>query len=77
MGVSLGLSLFSTVFLFSLLIFFHLLSFFLLLLIEVGFNLRKDVPKFLKQDGDLDAIWRLGGVEVDVGFGCHGYGFEM
>ena len=42
----------------------------------MGLNSGKNVPKFLKQDGDLDAIWRLGGVQVDVGFGCHGHGLR-
>lgn len=33
-------------------------------------------PKLLEQDGDLDAVGRLGRVEVDVGLvGGHGFGY--
>ena len=33
--------------------------------------MRRDVPEFLKRDGDLPSIRRAGGVEVDVRLGRH------
>lgn len=45
--------------------------------IKVDIHSGKTIPKFFKEDGDLDTVWRLGGVEMDVGFGCHGYGLGI